>query len=171
MISAGCRPAGQRCTRPVLFRSWSWMPSAWRILYRKKLRCVLFYVFHKIHSFPVCVICGCSVYKKSPFHTDNLSVQKRRRSIFSVVPLFLTQLMRPLITSNNVYSGNGECPAQPTDTGQRPYVPPAAQGPVILNALLPAHTCRRLSETQSAFSYLPVKAFFFMIHQRRSPAL
>ena len=28
-------------------------PTHRRVLYRKKLRCILFYVFHKIHSFPV----------------------------------------------------------------------------------------------------------------------
>ena len=35
----------------------------------------------------------------------------------------------------------------------------------ILNALLSAHTSRRLSAMQNAFSFLPVKAFF-MIHQQ-----
>ena len=106
------------------------------------------------------MICGCPVYKKSPFHTDNLSVQKRRRFIFSVVPLFLTQLMRPLITSDNVYSGNGEFPAQPTDTNQRPYVPPAAQRPVILNTPLPTHTCRRLSAKASRVLFSSHQSIF-----------
>ena len=120
-----------------------------------------------VGDLPCHVICGdllCQQKKPLPYRYFHL--YKRDEDLFfSVVPLFLTQRVRPLITSDNVYSANGEYPAQPTDTGQCPSVPPAARGPVILNALLSAHTSRRLSAMQNAFSFLPVKAFF-MIHQQ-----